>query len=231
MNICAMPSGGTGAVLKSGMSKFLILLGGDLTVTPRLMQQIAGARVLAADGGMRHAQALGVSAELWLGDFDSTNDALAKNYQAVERQVFPVAKAMTDGELALHEAYVRGATEVILAGAFGGERTDHTFLHLSMATAQAATGKNIMLTSGHEEAWPLQTGSKRFDLPDGTLFSILAFDTLTGLSIAGAEWPLDNVSVPFGSSLTLSNRVKCKLEVSLGGGDAVLLASSFGINH
>ncbi|WOC16475.1 thiamine diphosphokinase [Pseudochrobactrum sp. MP213Fo] len=210
------------------MSKFLILLGGDLTVTPRLLKQIAGARILAADSGMRHAAALGVTPELWLGDFDSTDAALADSYQAIDRQVFPAAKAMTDGELALHEAYERGATEVILAGAFGGERTDHTFLHLSMAAAQAATGKHIFLTSGFEEATPLAHGMMEFDLPNDTLFSILGFDTLTRLTISGAEWPLDEVSVPFGSSLTLSNRVKDKLTVALGAGHAVLLASPLG---
>lgn len=49
------------------MSTFVILLGGDLVVTERLKRQIAGARVLAADGGIRHAEALGVEPELWLG--------------------------------------------------------------------------------------------------------------------------------------------------------------------
>ena len=214
------------------MSKFLILLGGDLTVTSRLLGQIAGARVLAADSGMRHAAPLGVVPELWLGDFDSTDAALAAQYPMVERQVFPAAKAMTDGELAVHEAYERGASEVILAGAFGGERTDHAFLHLSMATALAnkeplngAASKKIFLTSGHEEATPLCHGNTVFDLPDGTLFSILGFDTLTRLSISGAEWPLDNITVPFGSSLTLSNRVNKALTVTLGAGSAILLAS------
>lgn len=209
----------------SSMSKFLILLGGDLTVTPRLKQQIAGARVLAADSGMRHAAGLGVVPELWLGDFDSTDEALAGQYAHVERQVFPVAKNMTDGELALHEAYERGATEVILAGAFGGERTDHTFLHLSMAVAQTHKGRKFFLSSGHEEATPLNYGKTDFDLPEDTLFSILGFETLTGLSIFGAEWPLDDVTVPFGSSLTLSNRVKETLTVTLETGTAILVAS------
>lgn len=59
---------------------------------------------------------------------------------------------MTDGELAFEEAYMRGADRVILCGAFGGQRTDHTLLHLTMATAQAAKGRNVLLSSGSEEA-------------------------------------------------------------------------------
>ena len=42
------------------MTRFAILLGGNLTVTPRLRQQLAGARVIAADSGMTHAAVLGV---------------------------------------------------------------------------------------------------------------------------------------------------------------------------
>ena len=45
--------------------KFVVLLGGALTVTPRLRADVAGARVIAADGGMRHAESLGALPELW----------------------------------------------------------------------------------------------------------------------------------------------------------------------
>lgn len=223
------------------MSLFLILLGGDLTVTDRLRQQIAGARVLAADGGIRHARALGVEPELWLGDFDSTSAELLADYAHVPRRTFPRAKDMTDGELALTEAFLLGATRVILCGAFGGERTDHTMLHLTMATALAMQGRELMLSSGVEEAWPLVASPPAsspgkslvpreyvYDLPQDALFSILCFAPLEGLFITGAEWPLNNVRLSFGSSLTLSNVVKGTLRVVLRSGYAVLLAKPYG---
>ena len=56
------------------MTCFAILLGGDLTVTPRLKSQIRGARVIAADSGMMHAAALHIMPELWVGDFDSAGN-------------------------------------------------------------------------------------------------------------------------------------------------------------
>ena len=67
------------------MSKFVILLGGTVHVTDRLRQQVAGARVLAADGGIAHADALGLKPELWLGDFDSTSRELDEKYADVPR--------------------------------------------------------------------------------------------------------------------------------------------------
>jgi thiamine pyrophosphokinase len=207
------------------MSTFVILLGGDLVVTERLKRQIAGARVLAADGGIRHAAALGVEPELWLGDFDSASNGLRARYAHVPQKIFPPAKDMTDGELAVEEAYALGAARVVLCGAFGGERTDHTLLHLTMATAQAEKGRDILLSSGAEEAWPLPPGEYTYDFPDGTLFSVVNFTTVGGLSITNAEWPLDNVTLPFGSSWTVSNRVRGTLRVTMRSGLAILLAN------
>lgn len=48
------------------MTTFTILLNGDLFITDRLRNQIRNSRVIAADGGMRHAEALNVVPELWL---------------------------------------------------------------------------------------------------------------------------------------------------------------------
>lgn len=207
------------------MSTFLILLGGHLTVTDRLKRQIVGARVLAADSGIRHAAPLGVEPEMWLGDFDSTSPALARRYKHVPRRIFPAHKDMTDGELALEQALALGATRIILVGAFGGMRTDHTMLHLTMAAAQAEKGHDIFLSSGTEEAWPILPGDYTPDLPDGALFSIIGFTELDGLTIKNAEWPLDNVKAPFGSSLTVSNVVRGTLGVRLRSGCGVLIAT------
>ena len=207
------------------MSKFVILLGGTVHANDRLRDLVAGARVLAADGGIAHAEALGLEPELWLGDFDSTSPELDRRYAHVPRSVFPAAKDMTDGELALNEAYRLGATEVVLCGAFGGSRTDHTLLHLTMATAHAAEGRKIILSSGDEEAHPLVAGSYKFDFPEDTLFSIVAFSPLHGLFIEGARWPLQNMELSFGSSLTVSNSVRGTLRVSLDSGKAILIAA------
>jgi thiamine pyrophosphokinase len=209
------------------MSRFVILLDGDVLRTPRLEAQLAGARVIAADGGMRHAPALGVLPELWIGDFDSAPGDVPAEHAAVERRRFPSDKDKTDGELAVAEALARGATSLVLAGAFGGIRADHALLHLAMGIRRAKEGIDVVLTSGAQEGFPLLPGTRTFNYKDGTLFSILGFSHLSGVTVAGAKWPLENVEVPFGSSLTVSNEVRGGLRISFAVGRAMLVAHPY----
>lgn len=214
------------------MSTFTILLGGDLVRTPRLDRQVADTRVIAADAGIDHARLLGLMPELWVGDFDSVPADLPADLAAVPREVFPSEKDKTDGELAIAAALERGATSLVLAGAFGGKRADHAFLHLALSLRLAEAGTKVLLTSGAQEGAPLLPGKAGFDYADGTLFSVLGFSDLSGLTVSGAKWPLDHVEVVFGSSLTISNEVKAnktggRLEIELGHGRALLLAHPY----
>jgi thiamine pyrophosphokinase len=206
------------------MSLFTILLGGDLTATARLRDQTAGSRVIAADSGMRHAPALGLVPELWTGDFDSVSDELRQAHGKVPVKVFPAEKDLTDGEIAVEAALERGATRLVLAGAFGGPRADHAFLHLAAAIRLAETGTQCLITSGDQEGHPILPGQHAIELPAGSLFSVVAFSDLTALSLSGVKWPLDRRNVSFGSSLTLSNEVTGRLEVGLEAGRALLVA-------
>jgi thiamine pyrophosphokinase len=175
---------------------------------------------------MNHAKTLGLTPELWVGDFDSVTKEIEAEFSAVPQDRYPHDKDNTDGELAVAEALARGATSLVLAGAFGG-RADHAFLHVALAIRRAKEGLPVIITSGNQEAHPLLPGSRDFDFEDGTLFSILGFSHLSGVTVMGAKWPLDSVEVPFGSSLTLSNEVRGDLRISLAVGRAVLLAHPY----
>jgi thiamine pyrophosphokinase len=207
------------------MSLFAILLGGELTVTERLMRQISGARVISADSGMRHASALGVTPELWVGDFDSSDAALLKEYAHVPRRTFPADKALTDGDLAIDEALKSGATRLVLAGALGGRRSDHAAHHLMKMLALAHKGVEVFLTSGDEEAWPLLPGKHVFDFVPGTVFSIVPLDPLKGLTVNQVKWELAGQDVPFGASLTLSNVALSAPIIELRLGKAIVFAN------
>lgn len=205
------------------MNDFAILLDGEMTATPRLKAQLEGRRVIAADGGIRHAEALDADPELWLGDFDSVPADVPARYAGLPRQSYPQDKDLTDGEIAIDAALERGATGLLLVGAFGGRRADHALLHKLQAMRLAGDGIAILLSDGLQEGRPILPGRHEFDLPEGTVFSLIGFSALSGLSIAGAKWPLDNVEVALGSSLTLSNEVAGRLAITLEEGRALMI--------
>ncbi|MFC6447615.1 thiamine diphosphokinase [Shinella zoogloeoides] len=209
---------------------FVVLLGGTLAATPRLRADVAGARVVAADGGMRHAAGLGVAPELWVGDFDSTPPELLAAWPQIERQPYPAAKNETDGALAVSVATERGARRIVLAGALGGERSDHALMHLIHAVSLEEQGFAIKLTSGEEEAWPLLPGTREIDLPQGSLFSILGLSPLSGLSIGNVRYPLTDFALPFGSSRTISNVAEGPIRLSLASGRAILIARPYDLS-
>jgi thiamine pyrophosphokinase len=208
---------------EAGMSRFTILLGGDLTVTPRLRAQLAGSRFIAADSGMMHASSLRIVPELWVGDFDSAGSELTVQYRDVRRETFPAEKDATDGAIAVAEARRRGATEIILLGGLGGQ-TDHTAGLLGQSLRIARDGLACLLTSGTEEAWPLVPGTTAFDLPPGTRLSIIPYADIEGLDLAGVKWPLKKRDVPLGSTLTLSNVASGPVSISFASGYGIAIA-------
>ncbi|MBB3426690.1 thiamine pyrophosphokinase [Rhizobium sp. BK312] len=214
----------------SQSTTFTILLGGELRLTERLRAAVSGSHFIAADGGMRHALAIGVEPELWVGDFDSTPADLQGAFPNVPRQPYPAAKAATDGEIAVSEAIDRGATRLILAGAMGGERSDHAIQHLLYGIQLAEKGFDVLLTSGDEEAVPLPSGDLTLALPAGSLFSVLGFSDLAGLFIDNARYPLRDFHLPFGASRTISNVAEGDVRFSLGSGRAIVLARPYDLS-
>jgi thiamine pyrophosphokinase len=205
------------------MTRFCVLVSGRLQATPRVLRQVAGARVIAADNGMAHAEPLGLAAELWIGDFDSAPPDLMARYGDVEREVYPPAKDASDSELAVDAAVRRGARDIVLVGGFGGQ-SDHALSHVMLAVKLACEGVNAMVTSGDEEAYPLIPGRQSLDLPVGSRVSLIALSDFGGLSLSGVQWPLDKRHVPFGSTLTLSNVVTGACDVTLESGHGVIIA-------
>lgn len=213
------------------MTSFTLLLGGSLAVTDRVRALTQATRVIAADSGMRHAASLDVTPELWVGDFDSSDDSLISRYPTVERRTYPAAKAVTDGEIAVAEAIARGATRLTFVGALGGDRSDHALQHYLNALGLVEDGYEVVLTSGEEEAYPFSDESELvLELPKGALFSVLGFTALEGLTIQNARYPLKGFQLPFGSSRTISNVAEGPISVSLSRGRAILLARPYDLS-
>lgn len=207
------------------MSLALVLAGGRLVVTPRVLEAAAPADlVVAADGGAVHAAVLGRRPDVWVGDFDSSPPALEAALAGVPRESHPRDKARVDTELALEAARDRGATGALVLGALGG-RFDHALALLLVAARLGLEGFPVALDSGDEAVHLLAPGGPlRLPLEPGQVFSVLALGgPVGGLTVAGARWPLAGVEMPSGVGWGVSNEALGPVALSLTAGVAAVV--------
>ena len=119
--------------------------------------------LIAADGGTRHALALGLLPSLVIGDLDSLNPGDRRKLEAArtEIRIYPRSKDETDFELALNHSVSAGYSEILVVGALGN-RLDQTLGNLALLADPSLAGLDVRLDDGEEEAWFVRTrpGSK-----------------------------------------------------------------------
>lgn len=202
----------------------LVLAGGDVRRTPRLRALVQQATVIiAVDGGLRHAQPLGVVPSLLVGDFDSVSEGALDRWPQVPIERSPTDKDELDLELGIEAALARGADEVRVVGAFGG-RLDQTLAAAAIAARYAENGARVSLLDGRHDAHPLAAGMGFSEaLPSGTIFSLLAISDQAQVDVVGAAYALDATWLPRGVGRGVSNQTVDDLEVRVRKGTALLI--------
>lgn len=141
--------------------------------------------VLAADGGLRHLQSLGLTPDGILGDFDSLG------YVPTGARVFPVEKDDTDLMLAIRLGLQRGCREFWIYGGLDGPRLDHTVANyqaLSYLCQHDAFGYLIGRT---QIATCLRNGRLRFPASAAGLVSVFCLgEKARGVTLTGVHYPL-----------------------------------------
>ncbi len=206
--------------------KTLILAGGEVHITQRLINQLADIElVIAADSGIRHAKALSVTPNLLVGDFDSISAEDLKLYEHVPRVTHQPEKDDLDLELAIQEARAQGATDLSLVGATGS-RLDQSLAAIMIAARHKATFKRVRLYTGKQDLEILQA-NESLELSNTMLntFSLLSLVPESILSISNAKYPLDQATLKFGTGLGISNEVLAaeKAEITIHSGLCLLV--------
>lgn len=184
----------------------LILAGGHATISKRLTDRLAGADiVIAADSGVSLARALEVKPDLLVGDFDSAAAEDLAAFEDVPRLNYSRHKDSLDLELACVAALERGASELLLVGAFGS-RVDQSLAAVTVSFRLRREGVKVALVDGEYECQPLITGDEfERDLRPGTVFSLVALEDAV-VTVTGADYPLQRAPLPLGVGLGVSNR-------------------------
>ena len=180
------------------MSKCVIFCAGELDLPA--VSTDPGDLIIAADGGVRHTEKLGICPHVILGDFDSLG------YAPAGAQVFPVEKDDTDAMLAVREGLNRGFREFVLYGALEGPRLDHTVANLQTLQFLADRGASGYLVGRHQTVTVVKEATLRF--PAGTSGTISLFcmgADARGVTLTGLHYPLTDGILTPGFPLGVSN--------------------------
>ena len=186
----------------------LVFAGGDPLDARWPAHLPRGAWVVAADSGLEHVRALGLRADLVVGDFDSVTPATLAAAEAdgtvVERH--PADKDATDLELALAAAQRAGATRLTVVGA-GGGRLDHFFANALLLAAPAGAAMEV-----HALVGPAHVAVVRHETtlrgPVGSLVTLLPVGgPALGIRTTGMRWPLTDDELGPGSTRGVSNEM------------------------
>jgi len=168
----------------------LIIAAGDPPST-ELIADLGEVFVIAADGGVASARALGLVPAVVVGDLDSAlpEDLVWAERAGAELRRFPTDKDLTDLELALEVARVEGCNRLVATGVRGG-RADHTLSNVA-ALAGAARRVELVQTRSAGELTTYVTGACSIEGPIGSIVSLLPHGgEVHGVSTEGLRWPL-----------------------------------------
>ncbi len=169
--------------------------------------------VIAADGGARHAPALGLHLDRWVGDGDSIDDATLAELAAsgVSLRHAEPDKDESDTEMALLEAIAEGAGEITILGALGGVRVDHALANVALLEHPALAGCPVTLFDERATRISLLEAGlegtvRAFEGREGDLVSLLPLGgPAAGVTTEGLRYRLADEPLELGRTRGLSN--------------------------
>ena len=175
--------------------------------------------VIAADGGLRHTEKLGIAPYAVLGDFDSLG------FCPEGANVFPVEKDDTDAMLAVRLGLERGCEEFLLYGSLDGPRLDHTVANFQTLQFLADHGAAGYLIGNTTMVTVVKNGKITFPAGlSGTISVFCMGPDAVGVTEKGLFYGLENASLTSGFPLGVSNHFTGeKAEISVKSGSLLVL--------
>lgn len=191
------------------MGKFtraVILSGG--TLGPWALQHVNEEDLLiAADRGAWFAVQHGLKPHMALGDFDSISEEQFQTIQEASRQVNacdPIKKDLTDTEMAFEYALQSGVQSIVLLGATG-TRMDHTLANIHLLNKADKHGVEARIIDEHNEIRMIRQRSVIHRGPYSYISLLPLSEQVTGITLSGFRYPLQDAVLTIGESLGISN--------------------------
>nr|WP_297171734.1 thiamine diphosphokinase [uncultured Agathobaculum sp.] len=173
----------------------------DYTYIRAFLDAHPDALIVCADGGLRHARALGLHPDLMISDCDSLPEVEGSEIIRLKPE-----KDDTDTQGCLREAFRRGCTEATLVCATGG-RIDHELANLSLLEEAHAMSGHLTVLDRQNRIILHEGGCQKFIMPvEYRYFSLVPLDAaLCGVTIENAKYPLHNALITRAGMISISN--------------------------
>jgi thiamine pyrophosphokinase len=195
--------------LRSNMQRIVIFANGELPDPDKARSLLQnGDYIICADGGTRHAVALGIQPHLIVGDVDSAAKEAVETFREadVPMELFPHDKDETDLELAIQRAVDLQPEQILILGALGG-RLDQTLGNLALLTSSRLVARDVKLDDGVEEVFVCRKQAvihgKRGDL----VSLIPRLGAVSGIRTKDLKWPLHNETLYPDKTRGISNEM------------------------
>lgn len=155
---------------------------------------------IAADGGLRHLQQLGLEPDVILGDFDSLG------YIPQKATVFPVEKDDTDAMLAVRHGLKMGCDRFVIYGALEGPRLDHTVANFQTLQFLADHGARGFLVGKTTAVTVVRDSTLTLPAAQEGILSVFCLGSdAHGVTLRGLQYPLEDGTLTAGFPLGVSN--------------------------
>jgi thiamine pyrophosphokinase len=178
------------------LGKCVIFAGGALERPEVLKERLTGREyILAADGGARHALALGLTPRMVVGDMDTLREDELRELRALGSEVltFPAEKDESDTLLALRDAVGAGYGDIEIWGALGG-RFDHSMANVILLTHPLAAGVQVQLLTWNQRVFFPKRGQAIAGAPGDMISFFPMGEDVTGIQTRGLQYhPKDGI--------------------------------------
>ena len=164
--------------------------------------------ILCADGGTRHALALGLTPNLVIGDMDSLEKDEWKRLEEsdVAIELYPRDKNEIDLELAINRAVELEPKEIVIIAALGG-RMDQTLANIALLTDVRHSTFDVRLDDGVEEIFFCRDQAQVRGR-SGDIVSLIPWgNPVHGIHTQGLKWSLDNETLYSDKTRGISNEM------------------------
>ncbi len=186
--------------------KAFIYTGGTILPDGITERPKAGDLCIAADGGYRNAETMGVRVDVLLGDFDTLGEPKDVDERTEILRV-PAEKDFTDTQLAVETAIERGADDIVIIGGLGG-RLDHTLSNLAILEDLCARQVFARITDGQNRVRFLNATSMLLARSEFRYLSLIAVtERARGVSVEGCRYPLKNATLSRNVQYAISNEI------------------------